>query len=348
MKLKNLVKNAKLATATGLASLAMTFNPLCSSAQSPLKLQETEPSRQGEFYFLGGQGTASREGGNTQFYLETGLREQITKSISLGGAYINEGHPEKVGHRDGFALTAGYGVSIGKLRLEARGGPYFNMNTVSSLDNPNEELNEKGLGAVLSLGAKYPIGNSGVNAIVQINEILMPGSDSFNTFGVMGGLGYDWGGNSLDKSSAKKLSTEQDNKYSLSLMGGPSTTTRAGAKTGAGLELELQRELSERFGWNLIIKSEADSELSERKGVASQFLFKTPKLGRLRLGMGIGPYVAQESNVDDEGIKILGDASIFAELDITDNWAVRLKGNRIFSTYDKDGDEVLVGAVRKF
>ena len=231
--MSNILKSAKLTAVKGLVALAITATPLCSqsqssdyqqptnkientpSAYSPLKLQKTESPRKSEFYFLGGQGTASSGGGNTEFYLEIGLREYITPNFSVGGAYINEGHPELiVGHRDGIALTAGYKIPIGeKLRLKVRAGPYFSMNTLPDSDNPEKELNEKGLGAVLSLGASYPLGNSGVNAIAQMNEIIGSG---FNTFAVTAGLGVDLGGDS----HARKYSTEQDNKNEISLMGG--------------------------------------------------------------------------------------------------------------------------------
>ena len=94
--------------------------------------------------------------------------------------------------------------------------------------------------------------------------------------------------------------------------------------------------------------SEGNTELSDSKGVASQLWFLAPELGRLRLSAGLGPYIAQENNINDQGTEILGLASIDAKVMFNDKWYGLIRLNRTISTYDKDGDMVFVGMGRKF
>jgi len=363
MKVKNLLNNVKLTAATGLAALAMTSASFAAQPSQPQsvgndipaltrqiekskkaaysQLSNSNSERQGDFYLMGGQGVAS-PGGNTQFYLETGLREHITQNISAGFSYINEGHPDLniAGHRDGFALTGWYRIMIGnKLRIEAGAGPYLSMNTIWR-DDPKQEYNDKNIGLLTALALVYPLGR-GINLRAQINEVIMPGS--FNTTALTLGLGTDLGG---------KLDTEQfskaKNNYALSIMGSLNKTTRGGGQNCTGFELELQRKISDRFAYSISGISEGDSGVSDRTGAASQIWFIAPKLGLLEFSAGLGPYVAQENNPDDKGIKLLGLGSMRAKVYFNDDWYALLERNRVISGYDKDEDMTRLGIGKEF
>jgi len=313
------------------------------STYSPLKLHETESRRQGDFYILGGRGTAS-PGGDTGFYFQLGFREHITKYISAGITYLNEGHPDlhEAGSRDGFALTGWYRAPIwDRLRLEVGAGPYFSMNTTWRV-SPDQEYNEMNLGLLASLALVYPLSNSGMNLRAQFSEVMMPGS--FSTHSLMLGLGVDLNGISY----ARKYSKEQDIKYTLSILGGGSLTTRCNNKVMPGFELELQRRISERLSLSVAGISEGSTGLSDRAGVAGQLWFLAPELGRLILSAGFGPYIAQENNMDNKGTKLLGLASIDAKFMLTEKLYGLFRFNRAISGYDKDQDMLSCGAGIEF
>jgi len=342
--MQNFLKNVKLTGLTGLAALTMTFNPLSSSAQSS-ETSELKSARQGDAYFLGGSGTAS-PGSDARYYFRLGMRERIMENIWAGVEYLNEGHPKEVGHRDGFAVPLWYFIPIGKenkFRIEMGGGPYFSMNTVTYEDNPDKEYNEKNLGMLLSLGASYRL-TSKTKAIVQANEILMSG---FNSFAITAGLGLD-----LDEASyEKRFSKEKEKIYSLSFLGGPSVTTRGDAEPSLGCKFQLRRkipEISKRLALSIAGISEGDSGLSSRKGIAGQVWFITPKISWLELSAGAGSYLTREDNPKIKGNELLAIVSIDARFILTDTLYFEGMFDRVVSKEHVDQDLFLLGGGIKF
>jgi len=344
MKMKNFLKSVKLAGIAGLAALTMNYASESFASQPP-EIQESKHTRKGDSYFLLGPGTAN-PGGDTKYYFRIGMRERIVENIWAGVEYLNEGHPEKVGHRDGFAVPLWYFIPIGKenkFRIEIGAAPYFNMNTVASKDDPTKEKNDKDIGLLLSLGASYKI-NSKVNAMVQANEIVMSG---FNSFAITAGLGLN-----LDETSyGKKFSEEKEKLYSLSVLGGPSVTTRGDAETSTSYKINLRRdipEISKRLALSLAGISEGDSGLSSRKGVAGQVWFIAPKISWLELSAGIGPYFAREENPEIGGNEVLVNMSIDARAMLTDSIYAEFMFDRVVSRKDVDQDLFLFGGGIKF
>jgi len=337
MKMQNFLKGAKLATVKGLAALAMTFNSISSYAQSPPILQETEkPHRQGEAYLLGGKGTASNEGGDTKYYFRFGIREQVMGNIWAGVEYLNEGHPELVGHRDGFAVPLWYFIPIGKeekFRLEIGGGLYGSMNTITRGED-KQEYNDKDIGLLLALGASYKLSDR-TRVMVQANEVIMSG---FNSFAVTAGLGLD-----LDEASYQRRFSEKAEKlYSLSFLGGPSVTTRGDAKTATGYKINLRREIpeiSKRLAFSGSFNDEGDSGLSSRKGVAGQFWFIAPRISWLELSAGFGPYFVRERNPNIECNEVMTIASIDARVILTDNFYLEFMFDRGISNKSADSNK---------
>jgi len=365
MKQKSIFQRAKLLGLSALLALSMTPNLAYSesslsqqstnmtentSTYSPLKLQEKESSRKGDSYFFLGQGLAS-PGGDTKYYFRFGIREQIKENFWAGVEYLNEGHPDlkEAGHRDGFAVPLWYFIPIGKekkFRFELGAGPYFNMNTTPSEDN-SEEYNEKNLGLLLSLGASYRLGKLGNNktrVTVQANEVLMPG---FNSFALTAGLILDL----EEKCHSEKSSEEKNKLYSLSLLGGPSVTTRGDAEASIGYKVNLRRELpeiSKRVALSLGGISEGNSGLSCRRGIMSQAWFIAPKISWLELSAGAGPYFAQENNPEIKCNEILGIVSIDARIMLTENIYGEFMFDRVVSTKHVDQDNFFFGAGIKF
>jgi len=361
MKLKNIFQSAKLTGLSALLALSTTFSAYSesysaqqstnitenTSTYSPLKLQEKESSRKGDFYFLLGQGGAS-PGGDTKYYFRLGIREQIKENFWAGVEYINEGHPDlqEAGHRDGFAIPLWYFIPIGKeekFRLEFGAGPYFNMNTTPSEDNSKEEYNKKNLGLLLSLGASYKLSNR-IKAMIQANEVLMSG---FNSFAITAGLGLDL----EEKCHLGKSSEEKNKLYSLSLLGGPSVTTRGDAEASTGYKVNLRREIpeiSKRVALSLGGISEGNSGLSCRRGIMSQAWFIAPKISWLELSAGAGPYLAQENNPEIKCNEILGIVSIDARIMLTENIYGEFMFDRVVSTKHVDQDNFFLGGGVKF
>lgn len=312
-----------------LVALAMTFAGSSPAASQP------QQGNQGDAYVMGGEGVAS-PGGFTKFYLDVGLREHIAPNVLLGVEYVNEGHPDlyDAGHRDGFAIDGWYQFMVGqKLRLELGAGPYLSMNTTWT-GNPSEERNKKDIGLFAAAAAAYRLGE-GFNLRAQVDEILVPGS--FNTTALVLGLGKDLGGNSL------VANTSNGHGYSISAMAGPCKTTRSGENYKTGFQVEIQREISDMFAASISGITEGGSGISNRKGVAGQGWLVAPKLGLLQLSTGLGPYIAQESNGNDQGTKFCGLATLCAQMDIYHGAYIVGRFNRVVSTYNADEDMFIVG-----
>jgi hypothetical protein len=365
MKIKSLFNKAKLTAITGLAALTMAstgfasqpFQQQSASDNIPALERQVEKSRimaynrvsdsyleqEGDFFIMGGTGTAN-PGGSTKAYFQVGFSEHITPNFSLGCTYINEGHPDlyEAGHRDGFALMGSYKFPIGnKLRLEAGAGPYFNMNTTWR-GNPEQEYNDKDLGLLATLALIYPLFDTGLNLRAQVNEVILPGS--FNTTALLVGLGTELGG----KINVRQFPKSQDRNSAINVLAGPCQTTRAGKVYNAGVKVELERKISDRFTWSISGISEGNSRISDRKGFSGQGWFVSPRVGRLEFSAGLGPYVAKEYNKTDEGIKFLGLVSMRAKMDIVKGIYGIIEFDRTVSLYHKDEDMFLLGLGRKF
>jgi hypothetical protein len=316
-------------TAIGLVSTAIiTGTPLVSKAESPIgnfpskvlapisqiKESQSKPriSLFGGLFDNGKDKTTSISSPAAQLEYSQG-----NYSIS----YLNEGHissPEKH-HRDGLVGQ----VWARKGYFSAGAGGYIYCDTTK--ENPiGEELNEHGLGAILSVNAEYPI-TKNLSGNIRTNFVLARG---MNTGSILAGLSYSFG---PEKEKIKENIAQEVTLFPLGF--GVINSNRGGQSLAHGIEYRLN--LGKNIDWTIGYVDEG-----ERNGVNSQ-AWVVKKLNKISLGIGGGIYANSKDGVD-------GIASITASYDLSKKLDARFTWSRIVTNNDTDADLVLLGLGYKF
>ena len=292
--------------------------------------------RKGEAYFIYGNGVASNGGGSVNWRdFQIGVKENVSGNFSVGLVHHNEGHPAGVGHRDGFAALAWYDQPLtDHLRVEAGAGPYFSMNTVVA---DGQQLDQKKLGLLTAMAFVYRLTNSGLSARAQYNYVKMPGS--FDTQTIMVGLNQDLGGDRTEGESAD----EDSSKNNVSVWGGSAITNRDGQKGHLGYQAEFQHAQNDAVRYSASVIDEGNSTMTNRVGVAGQVWYVAPAAGRFTASVGAGPYVADEREPANHGVKLLGVISLRVEGAVTPKTSCGVRMNRIVSGYNEDEDMFMAG-----
>ena len=300
------------------------------------KVPSYEIVRKGEAYFIYGNGVATNGGGSVNWRdFQLGVKESVSGNFSVGLVHHNEGHPAGVGHRDGFAALAWYDQPLtDRLRVEAGAGPYFSMNTVMA---DGQQIDQKKLGLLTAMAFVYRLTNSGLSARAQYNFVKMPGS--FDTQTVMVGLNQDLGGEHAEGDSA----SDDDAKDNVSVWGGSAITNRAGQQGHLGYQAEFQHAQNDAVRYSGSVIDEGNSTISNRVGVAGQVWYVAPAAGRFTASVGAGPYVAEERDPANHGVKLLGVISLRVEGAVTSKTSCGVRMNRVVSGYNEDEDMFMAG-----
>lgn len=308
--------------------------------------QATEPIHD-SIYLLVGTGMASNGGGklNVKDTGQLALEFARKDGIYFRFLYDNEGHPRRVGHRDGFAgmLIVPF-YKEGKVTIEAGLGPYFSMNTVG---DGMTQRNQKATGEMYSLSVKYTIMQN-TSLLLHFNETNVSGQ--FSTQKILLGVGYSLPyRNQGLQSPGTDMQLSTDKKSQISLWFGPSKTTRSKTRHPYGLQIEILKDLPETNGAALSMSaiSEGNSTLSNRNGAATQVWYRTPPSNYV-FSVGLGPYLAYENNRDDKGWKVLVLTTLRMTAKINNSWSTGAQFSRAASFYDKDQDMFMATVIKAF
>lgn len=280
---------------------------------------------------------------HTTFAWQIQFMEPLTDHFGFQYAYMNQGHFADH-HRDGYVFSFETHTQLFSPRLtfSAALGPYLFADTLK--DTPNRDVH--GVGAVLSLGAKYEVWH---NWFLEAETDVTKAS-TFNALGVQLGAGYHFGDAAAVHYQSTEEDEEVDSKNQLSLMAGQTIVNVIGNGRSIVTSLEYRRNV-----WNFVDVSvaainEGKNALIDRYGMAPEVWVHQKVLhDRLTFSIGGGPYIARDTMrmVDGESDSkpfVGGIFSMSADYAIGKNWGLRATWHRVFTNYNRDTDLIMGGA----
>lgn len=305
-----------------------------------------------ELYLLGGI-TRSSDGSTPGWQLS--YREDLGDYFAYSVSWINEGHLTGH-HRDGPACQFWGRKDLlkGKLSLAGGMGPYLFFDTLQN-GGPLYKDIQHGWAGVGSLSATW---HTESGWMVQLLGNYVVADSNINTASILLGIGYD-----LDKlgrpnsirSVKPQPATNADNDVKdmnneiTVFLGGAIINASKNSQTSISTGIEYRRGIVPYLDWTIGWLYEGDMDLLRRGGLTTQ-VWPTKSFldNRIRLGMGLGMYVAldtryQPGTGEDEDETILGLITPTISYRFAGPWLVRLSWNRTVSRYDRDTDVILIG-----
>ncbi|MBL6988314.1 MAG: hypothetical protein ISR65_00970 [Bacteriovoracaceae bacterium] len=262
------------------------------------------------------------------------IGQQINEHISVQFVHANEGHPEndrgEKDHRDGFGILGAYRVDVNEdLKIELSAGPYFSMNTT---DIDGVEVDDKNLGVLASVAALYYLNElyPGLHIRTELDHVEIPGE--FKTTSLMIGIGQDFDGEGIDRSS------DDPKMFRLSLIGSHYKTNHGGTTSAQGFQIEAGKQISENIEVALAYIDEGVDERVDREGVAAMVYYELPLTDEWSTLAGVGPYVARNELGTDE-VNLHGIITLGVNYQMSERYSVGARFSRIVDpNKDEDND----------
>jgi hypothetical protein len=299
-----------------------------------------------EIDLLGGIGATNHPvetAGSWQVRYMEGLGEDFAFSL----AYLNQGH-FSTHRRDGTAASLWLRTNEfhPQLSLAVGAGPFFYYDTV--IPESGKASDVHGWGTLVNLLASWYTKN---RWIYQLQASWVRGGNSFDTFSLLAGIGYQLDpppspGPALKAVRQSGKSTENE----LTVLGGQTVVNIPGKGKSAAGAIEYRRGLWRYVEWTAGVLYEGKSDLIERHGITSQlWLAKLFFDDRLDLAAGLGFYLAEDRLREDRGGAFLSEVvSITASYRLAPQWNIRGLWKRIVTDYDRDSDLFLAGVGYRF
>jgi len=298
--------------------------------------------------FLNYGSTKDDETNEKSFFWSIEYRQDLRENCAFSFSWLNEGHFENhnIHHRDGQSaqIWAKQDIIDKKFSLSAGIGPYLYFDTTGVVQDENYR-DEHGLGLEYSLAGIWYLKDPWI-VKAQVNYI---DTDDFDTFSLSLGVGYLFGGSSLENDLGFRKSWNTTDREITMFLGSTIVNSFNSEKSPA-INFEYRQKLSEHVGWTLSWIEEGDADLIKRMGVATQ-IWPTRSFfdESLSLGAGVGPYVFNDKkDGDGNGIGLAGLVSVTASYHISEEWSIRFLWNRVVSDYNRDSDILLFGVGYRF
>lgn len=262
--------------------------------------------------------------------------------LAVSFSCLNEGHFLDH-HRDGFFFQLWGRQPIGRqFVLDAGIGPYFYFDT-NERTSAKLMRNEHGVGGIMSLSGKWYF-RAPFFMNLRTNWVFTEGN--INTLSVLLGLGVK-----LEISKENGLlkgdsASGFDNSFALFL--GLTTMNNNDGQGATSWGLEYRNALLKHLEISFLYLNEGSNNVIHRDGIAAQlWLAEEFYEGRLKLGIGLGPYFARHKSKDllaeKDGEIIAGLLSMSAVYRFSPRWFVRGAWNRVITDHDRDADVFLLG-----
>ncbi|MDD5286550.1 MAG: hypothetical protein PHD54_11890 [Desulfuromonadaceae bacterium] len=304
------------------------------------------PAFAGEISLLGGYGVTDKPLERTfawQVQYMEGLGDHFAYSLS----YINQGH-FIAHHRDGNAANLWVRTNLldRQLSLGAGIGTLFYYDTKQPVaGGPARDLH--GWGTMANVAATWYTKS---RWFYQMQGYWVRGGNSFDSLSALAGIGYQ-----LDAPPSKgpdvkgtRLS-ERATENELTLFGGETVVNIPGDGHSRAAALEYRRGIWRYLEWTLGALYEGRSALIDRYGLTTQLWLAKPFLDdRIALGIGAGPYFAQDKRLDTKQDRTHVIFSTTGSYRISKDWLMRVTWDRIITRYDRDTDIFLGGIGYRF
>lgn len=303
--------------------------------------------------FLGGsEFRANTSPQQSTYTYQSEFEHALNEHFSVSLHYTNQGHFDRgVSHHrdlDGINLWAHTDV-LSRLELAAGLGPVYYYDTVGNYNGHPADLH--GLGVNLSLAATW----KSTTPLVYQARLSYVDAGSFKTTALLLGIGYRF----ADKDSyatGADAGSSPDPAYAdyfrpmeVTIYSGLTVVNQPGNSNSRAYALEFRRNIGDYLQYTVTAQSEGHNALIDRKGVAAQlWLAKSFLDNRLSLGVGIGPYLAEDSIKAGSTHFVTAMRSVSAAYQLTPQWSARIKFDRVITGYNRDTDIFMIGIGRRF
>lgn len=306
------------------------------------------------FIFLGGSEFRANTSPQQSTYTYQGEFEHaLSEHFSLSLDYTNQGHFDRdVSHHrdlDGINVWAHTTVLSKQMELAAGLGPVYYYDTVGKYNGHPADLH--GLGVNFGLSATW----KSTAPLVYQARLSYVDAGSFKTTALLLGVGYQfadrasYGAGTDTSSSSGSDAADYSRPNEVTVYSGLTVVNQPGNSNSRAYALEFRRDVGDYLQYTVTAQSEGHNALINRKGVAAQlWLAKSFLDNRLSLGVGIGPYFAEDSMKAGSIHFVAAMRSLSAAYRVSPQWSARIKFDRVITPYNRDTDIFMVGVSRQF
>jgi hypothetical protein len=253
--------------------------------------------------------------------------------------HFNEGHPDTLGHRDGFGGQAVWSFEANP-RFSAELGVGLAL-TLNSIKIEGQKADAKN-GALLTTAAlRYRLGRGGNHIRAQVSHLSVHSGHSNNLYLIGFGKEFPDITDELSASLSRKETV-------LNAFIGRSITNSGGTESAVNVAFEVQRRLTRHMAVSAVFLDQGDDQVrSDRESVGSQVLRLVPVNASWTLSGGVGLVIGKNDRDDENHLELSGLFILRGErrLGETGTRRLYLDFTRQFSEgdLDPDGDLVRVG-----
>ena len=316
-----------------------------------LLLGIASPGAAQEFTLFGGKSTAFDLSESTYAW-KIEYRQGLGEHFEFSYSWLNEGHVSGH-HRDGhtFSLWARESFLNRRLSLALGAGTYRFYDTQEGLADGTYE-NVHGWGGIASFDAAYYLGKRWVSRL-QVNRTWTP-STTVDTWNFLLGVGYQLTAPDVPGSRPSAMEqAEPTTRNEITVYVGQTVVNSFNSQNSVAMALEYRRGLSRYFDVSVSLLYEGNPDLIRRGGFLVQGWFGRAFFDdRLALGIGVGPYIAVDTQTGaepgDGAGTVAGMITPSFSYRFAKHWDGRFSWNRTFTNYDKDTDVFLFGLGYRF
>ena len=297
-------------------------------------------------YFSGtyGGGTAAgTEDVEWAFEIRFGKEFSDEHDIRWDIIHFNEGHPDTLGHRDGFGGQAVWSFDANpRLSTEFGVGAVLTLNSIK-IDGRKADAKNGGILATAAL--RYRLGQGGFHIRAQVNHLSVHDSHPSNLYLV--GFGKEFP--DVPDELSPMLSRKETH---LNAFVGQSITNSGGTEPAFNIALEVQQRLARHLAVSVVILDQGDDRVrSDRLSMGSQVFRLIPLNGNWTMSAGAGLLMGSNDRNETNHLEVNGLLTLRGERRLGEDGKRRLylDFTRLFSEGDlePDGDLFRVGIGRR-
>ena len=291
---------------------------------------------------IGAGVTRAHDPDDTSFAAVAAYAHPIAPHWSAAFEYRNEGHVPSH-HRDGHSVQLWYSSNEGDgFGMRVGAGPYRYFDTTVA-ENPLGFQNAHGWGALYGIAATWKPAGRWTWAL-RADHIHA--RDSFDTTTVSVEASYHLNQDgSLPRNATPGTFGTRDAE--LTVMAGRTILNSFESETTGSRLVELRGAFTPSVRGSIGLLNEGQAGVLNREGVLAQ-LWLEPSFGdgRYTLGVGLGPYFANDQERPGNHWHALIGTTVSWRFSRA--WAARITWNRVSSNYDRDSDIITAGIGYRF